>query len=409
MPLDEALALLRDQARPLLRTESVHLLQADGRVLAEDIVAPLPVPPHDNALRDGYAVRVADVAMPNWLMPVSQRIAAGRAAQPLAAGSAARVFTGAPVPRGADAVVAQEDAQSMDDATAPQVRILKCPQPGQGLRRAGEDVALGARALARGSRLTPAGVGLAASMGLEHLKVAARPRVALFSTGDELVMPGRMPPESLPPGAIFNSNHFFLHLLLGRMGCQVTDFGTVPDRRNATLLALKSAAREHDLVLTSGGVSVGDEDHIRACVQQLGQLNLWQIAIKPGKPFAFGQIRRTATESAHFIGLPGNPVSSFTAFLILVRPFLLGMQGAAQTAAPAVSLRADFSWEQPEERREFLRARRNASGGVDLFENQGAGVLSSMQWADGLVDNPAGKAIARGDAVRFIALADLLA
>jgi molybdopterin molybdotransferase len=245
---------------------------------------------------------------------------------------------------------------------------------------------------------------MAASVGMAQLPVARRPRVALFSTGDELVMPGERAPADMPHGAIYNSNRFFLASLLRRMGCEVTDLGIVPDRLDATVKALRSAAQAHDVILTSGGVSVGEEDHIKPAVQALGTLDLWQIAIKPGKPFAHGRIG-----AAHFLGLPGNPVSSFMTFLLLVRPFLLRMQGASEVAMPAQKLRADFAWPRADRRQEFLRVRRNVSGGLDLFPNQSSGVLSSVVWGDGFIDNPPGKTIAPGDMVSFVAFNELLA
>jgi molybdopterin molybdotransferase len=284
------------------------------------------------------------------------------------------------------------------------VRIMRVPSVGQWIRRSGEDVAKGAVILAKGERLTPAAAGLAAGIGLDKVPVARRPRVALFSTGDELVMPGEVPPEQMRPGAIYNSNRFFLSALLRRLGCEVTDYGIVPDRRDATVEALRNASREHDLILTSGGVSVGEEDHIKPAVQSLGSLDLWQIAIKPGKPFAYGKVA-----GAHFMGLPGNPVSSFVTFLLLVRPFLLKLQGARQLAPKAVPLTAHFDWPRADKRREFLRVRRDEEGGLALFANQSSGVLTSAAWADGLVDNPPAHPIRRGDAVAFISLAELLA
>lgn len=287
------------------------------------------------------------------------------------------------------------------------------------MRRAGEDVARGAVVLQKGELLAPASIGLAAGIGLHTLTVAARPRVALFSTGDELVMPGDVPPEAMKPGAIYNSNRFFLRALLLRLGCEVSDMGIVPDERAATLTALAQAAEGHDLILTSGGVSVGEEDHIKPAVQQLGALSLWQIAMKPGKPFAFGHVRRAgagqgaqpdaAQGRAHFIGLPGNPVSSFATFLLLVRPFVLRLMGVQHVAPAAMPMRADFAWPRPDKRREFLRVRRNAAGGLDLYPNQSSGVLTSAHWADGLVDVPAGHTIAPGDTVRFISLKELQA
>ncbi|HET8744372.1 MAG TPA: gephyrin-like molybdotransferase Glp [Ramlibacter sp.] len=400
-PLDDALAALLAQARPLADTESVPTFEADGRVLAEDLVSALQVPPQDNSSMDGYAVRRAEIADEGVPLPVSQRIPAGAAPQPLQPGTVARIFTGAPVPEGADAIVMQEDTQALDDG---RVRILKVPAAGEWIRRSGEDITRGSTVLARGERLGPAAQGLAASIGRERVQVARRPRVALFSTGDELVMPGQVAPEAMKPGAIYNSNRFFLRSLLLRLGCEVRDLGIVPDNRAATIEALREAARDNDLILTSGGVSVGEEDHIKPAVQQLGSLDLWQIAMKPGKPFAYGKVA-----DAHFIGLPGNPVSSFVTFLLLVRPFLLKLQGAARVTPVAVQLPANFDWARPDKRREFLRARRDAEGRLALFPNQSSGVLTSTVWADGLIDVPAGSTIARGDPVRFLPLAELLA
>jgi molybdopterin molybdotransferase len=399
--LDDALEALLARARPLADTESVATFDADGRVLAEDLVSPLQVPPQDNSSMDGYAVRSTEIADEGVALAISQRIPAGAAAQPLQPGTAARIFTGAPVPAGADAIVMQEDTELLEDG---RVRIQRVPAAGQWIRRSGEDITRGSTVLTRGERLGPAALGLAASIGRDRLQVARRPRVALFSTGDELVMPGQVAPEAMKPGAIYNSNRFFLRSLLLRLGCEVRDLGIVPDQREATVQALREAARDNDLILTSGGVSVGEEDHIKPSVQQLGSLDLWQIAMKPGKPFAYGHVA-----DAHFIGLPGNPVSSFVTFLLLVRPFLLKLQGAAQLAPQALQLPAQFDWPRADKRREFLRARRNAEGGLELFGNQSSGVLTSTVWADGLIDVPAGQTIARGERVRFLPLAELLA
>jgi molybdopterin molybdotransferase len=293
--------------------------------------------------------------------------------------------------------------------------FMAYPGVGQWIRRAGEDVTRGAVVLPRGERLSPASLGLAASIGCARLDVVARPRVALFSTGDELVMPGDVEPQAMPVGTIYNSNRFFLRVLLHRLGCEVSDLGIVPDRREATVAALKSAADHHDLILTSGGVSVGEEDHIKPAVERLGALDLWQIAMKPGKPFAYGTVRRDAGagtdagRACHFIGLPGNPVSSYITFLLLVRPFLLRLQGAREIALKTIVLPAHFSLGRADKRREFLRVRRNAAGGLDLFSNQSSGVLTSVVWGDGVVDNPAGTTIAHGDMVSFIPFSELLA
>lgn len=403
MPLSQALDSLLVAAESGLRVETVATLEADGRVLAQDVASELHVPPQDNSAMDGYAVRCADVTHSGSVLSVTQRIAAGGSGHEVEPFTCARIFTGAPIPTGADAVVMQEDCRVVNDCEGG-VRIEAVPNPGQHIRRAGEDVARGQVVLRAGERLGPAELGLAASIGLNRLAVAMRPRVALFSTGDELVMPGTIAPPDMRPGAIYNSNRFFLAALLKRLGCNVTDFGIVPDQLQATVAALSEAAREHDLILTSGGVSVGEEDHIKPAVQSLGALEMWQIAIKPGKPFAYGQVDNT-----HFMGLPGNPVSSLVTFLLLVRPFLLRLQGVGDVAMRSVTVRADFAWPKADKRQEFLRVRRNANGGLDLFPNQSSGVLTSVVWGDGLVDNPGGHPIAVGDEVRYIAFSELLA
>lgn len=412
--LDEALSSLLATVTPLPAVDVVSTFEADGRVLAEDLVSSLQVPAQDNSSMDGYAVRAQDVTHAGAVLRVSQRIAAGDAGYALEPGTAARIFTGAPMPDGADTVVMQEDTEAVGgDVHA--VRFHAVPSAGQWIRRAGEDVRQGTVVLARGERLMPAALGLAASMGMSHLRVAARPRVALFSTGDELVMPGEVAPQDMPRGAIYNSNRFFLRALLHRLGCEVSDLGIVPDRRDATVAALKTAADHHDLILTSGGVSVGEEDHIKPAVQQLGVLDLWQIAIKPGKPFAHGWVRRDAgagsdaVTDCHFIGLPGNPVSSFVTFLLLVRPFLLALQGVREVTPKSIAMTAHFTMGKGDKRREFLRVRRNAAGGLDLFSSQSSSMLTSAVWGDGLVDNPPGCAIAPGDTVRFIPFSELLA
>ena len=402
LTLDEALALLTGAIRPTAadEAESLSTFDALGRVLAEDVRSTLDVPPADNTAMDGYALRCADVPAEGTVLWVSQRIPAGTPPQPLQPGTAARIFTGGQVPLGADAVVMQEQCDAVDGA----VRINAAPQPGQWIRRRGEDVANGAVVLERGIRLTPQALGMAASVGAASLKVARRPRVALFSTGDELVMPG----EPLKPGAIYNSNRYTLRALIQALGCDCTDLGIVPDRLEATREALRLAADGHDLIVTSGGVSVGEEDHLKPAVEAEGRLDLWQIAIKPGKPLAFGEVRRASGGNAWFLGLPGNPVSSFITFLLAVRPVLLCLQGARDWAPRTIAMRADFDWPKPDRRREFLRVRRNEAGGLDLFPNQSSGVLTSTVWGDGVVDNPSGQAISRGDTVRYLPFSEWL-
>ncbi|MFN7572743.1 MAG: gephyrin-like molybdotransferase Glp [Betaproteobacteria bacterium] len=395
LSVEEALQRMLAAAVPVAQTESVPTLEAHGRVLAQPVVSPLAVPPMDNSQMDGYALRCADVPAVPVTLPVSQRIAAGHVGAPLEPGTAARIFTGAPLPLGADAIVMQEATRADGD----RVTVLEAPKPGAWIRRAGLDVQAGSTVLAAGTRLRAQELGLAASVGAATLAVHRRVRVAVFFTGDELVMPG----EPLPPGRIYNSNRFTLRGLLQGLGCEVLDLGIVPDDRSATRAAFVRAAQQADLIVTSGGVSVGEEDHVKPAVESEGELALWQIAMKPGKPLAFGAVR-----GVPFIGLPGNPVSSFVTFVLFARPFILRRQGVAQVEPRALPLRADFDWPRADKRREFLRVRVNAAGGLELFGNQNSAVLTSATWADGLVDNPAGQTVARGAAVRYLPFADLL-
>ena len=401
--LQRLLAVAHDRVLP--EVEKVDTFDSLGRVLARSVVSALDVPPADNTSMDGYAVRAADAPAAGTVLPVSQRLPAGVVGQPLQPGTAVRIFTGAQVPAGADAVVMQEQCAAIAGDALGSVRIDAVPQPGQWVRRRGEDVLLGAEVLAAGTRITPQAMGLAASVGASRLTVRRKPRVALFSTGDELVMPG----ESLKPGAIYNSNRFTLRGLLLAAGCDVTDLGIVPDRLDATREALRTAAAGNDLILTSGGVSVGEEDHIKPAVKAEGWLEAWQVAMKPGKPLAFGAVRRDGGDSeALFMGLPGNPVSSFVTFLLAVAPVLRALQGMPTAMPASLPVRADFDWPKPDKRREFLRARFNASGGVELFPNQSSGVLTSAVWADGLVDLPSGQVVQRGDSVRLLPLSALI-
>jgi molybdopterin molybdotransferase len=417
---DEALARLLDGARVIDEVESIATQDAAGRVLARDLISAIDVPPLDNTSMDGYAVRCADVTSAGCQLQVAQRIAAGSVGHTLAPATAARIFTGAPVPAGADAVVMQE----LCALAGTTLSINHVPHVGEWIRRRGEDIALGQVVLAAGQRLGAAELGVAASIGAAQLSVLRRLRVALFSTGDELAMPG----ETLKPGGIYNSNRYTLKALLDGLGCDVTDMGIVPDQLDVTRALLREAAAGHDLILTSGGVSVGEEDHVKPAVEAEGELALWKIAIKPGKPLAFGAIRKVGAdkatalqggrakdallavadgETAAFIGLPGNPVSSFVTFLMLVRPFVLKAQGAGFKPPRTLQVRADFDW-KGDPRREFLRVRWNDADGLELFPNQSSGVLTSCAWADGLVDNPAGMPIAVGEMVRFLPLSELL-
>ncbi|CAB3758299.1 molybdopterin molybdotransferase MoeA [Paraburkholderia humisilvae] len=414
----DALATLLGAAVQIVGEATLPTLDALNRVLAADVISPLDVPPMHTSSMDGYAVRIADLAHGDRRLPVSQRVPAGHAPQPLAAGTAARVFTGATVPPGADAIVMQEQTEVAGN----EVTLLHTPKAGEWITQQGADIRRGAVILPAGTRLTPQALGLAASVGCAELRVVRRVKVAVFFTGDELTMPG----EPLKPGAIYNSNRFTLRGLLDKLGCDVTDYGIVPDKLDATRATLRDAARDHDLILTCGGVSVGEEDHVKPAVEAEGRLSMWQIAMKPGKPLAFGAVRRASAGAAStvsaagaasdsavpaetfFIGLPGNPVSSFATFVLFVRPFVLRLAGVRTVTPRALSLRADFTQQKADRRNEFLRARVNAAGGLDLFPNQSSAVLTSTVWGDGLIDNPPNHAISAGETVRFIPFSELL-
>ena len=402
--LDDALAIMLSHVQTIPVVESVATWDADGRVLAQDVVSELAVPGLDNSSMDGYAVRSSDVSHVGARLRVTQRIPAGSHGQPLQAGEAARIFTGAPIPPGADAVVMQEHV-TVDPAQPELITIDQAVAAGQWIRRAGEDVCSGAVILPKGCRLQPAELGLAASIGRAVLPVLRKPRVALLSTGDELIMPGSVAPADMKPGTIYNSNRFFLRALLQRAGCEVTDLGIVPDQRQATIDVLAQASADHDLIVSSGGVSVGEEDHVKPAVQSLGVLHVWQIAMKPGKPLAFGWINATGPSPTHapcfFMGLPGNPVSSFVTYLCVVRPFLAALHGCVERVQSPYRLPVHFDWPKPDKRREFLRVRRNAQGGLDLFPNQSSGVLTSVVWGDGLIDVAPGHVLSHGDAVAY--------
>jgi molybdopterin molybdotransferase len=394
LSVDEALAVLLAGARPVADVEQAPTLEATGRVLARAQRSAMDVPPLDNSAMDGYAVRTADVQAPDTKLRIAQRIMAGSVGEALAPGTAARIFTGAPIPAGADAIVMQEFCAADGDA----VVIKKVPEQDAWIRRRASDIAQGAQVLAAGIRLRPQDTGLAASVGINALPVFRRVRMGLFFTGDELVMPG----DPLPPGRIYNSNRFTLNGLAATFGCEVRDYGIVPDSLAATRAVLKRAAAECDVIVTSGGVSVGDADFVKPAVQAEGSLLMWKIAMKPGRPLAFGKVGAAA-----FIGLPGNPVSSFVTFLVFVRPFLLKTQGIAAVGPRAMAARADFDWPEPDPRREFLRVKWNTQGGLEIYPTQDSAVLTSTAWADGLVDNPPNHAIARGDTVRFLAYSEL--
>jgi molybdopterin molybdotransferase len=391
LSVDEALAQLLAAAKPVPDIEQVATLEATNRVLAKPQRSTMDVPPMDNSAMDGYAIRLSDA---QGTLQVAQKIMAGSVGKPLEPGTAARIFTGAPIPPGADTVVMQEFCDTDGDS----IKIKNKPSKGEWIRRVASDIAKGGEILQAGKRLLPQDTGLAASVGIKTLPVHRKVKLGLFFTGDELVMPG----EPLPPGRIYNSNRFTLRGLGEVFGCEVRDYGIVPDSLQATRDMLRRAAGECDLIVTSGGVSVGDADFVKPAVEAEGRLLMWKIAMKPGRPLAFGSV-----QNAFFIGLPGNPVSSFVTFLIFVRPFLLRTQGISAVAPRSIQARADFDWPQPDARREFLRVKWNAQGGLDLYPTQDSAVLTSTSWADGLVDNPANRAIRKGETVRYLPYAEL--
>ncbi len=378
--------------------QEVPLVEARGRVLARAVVSAMNVPPHDNSAMDGYAVRSGDVGA-GARLPVVQTIYAGSVGEPLGAGSAARIFTGAPIPGGADAVVMQESCRPSDG----EVSIPGPVASGAHIRRAGEDISAGATVLAPGRRLRAQELGLAASVGYGSLAVFRRPRVALFFTGDELVEPGR----ALGPGQIYDSNRYTLTGLLDAVGCEVVDMGVVADTLEATRATLEAAALEADLVISTGGVSVGEKDYVRLALEALGRLELWRVRVKPGKPLAFGRVGETP-----FIGLPGNPVSMFATFCLFVAPFLKRMAGMEDVVVRPQGVAAGFEWPVAGGRREYLRARLEArpDGTLEavIHPRQGSGVLTSTVWAEGFVEVPEGTVVQRGDTVNYYLLENLL-
>lgn len=397
--MEEALELLLSHAKKPVETETVPLAEALGRVAAAPVLSQVMVPPWDNSAMDGYAVRGADLEAGPSRLPVSQRIPAGASGDPLKPGTAARIFTGAPIPDGADTVVIQEVCQQDGD----EVQIRDAPTTGANVRYAGEDIKAGEQVIAPGTRLQAQHLGLAASVGAGELEVYKRLKVAVFSSGDELVMPG----NPLGPGQIYNSNQFTLIGLLQAIGCEVSALGIVEDTLEATKEALADGAKQADLVLASGGVSVGEEDHVKPAVEQLGSLDMWKIAIRPGKPLAFGHIGDTP-----FIGTPGNPVSLFVTFCLFARPFILRGQGADAVNPPALFARADFDWNKPEKRREFARARLRVDDSgqpvVSLYSSRSSGVLSSVAWANGLAIIPEETTLKKGDTIQFLPFSELL-
>ncbi len=401
MPVEEGVALIASRVRAVEGVETLPLHLCDNRVLADDLRAPVPLPLFNNSAVDGYALRSADLPInAAQSFPIAARVQAGSAADPIAPGTAVRIFTGAPMPPGADTVFMQEDVE----LAGHEVILPAGLKPGANMRPAGEDVALGALAIPAGTRLRPQHVALAAALGLTTLTVRRRIRVAIFSTGNEVVAPG----EARSAAQLFDSNRFMLAALLRRLHCEVEDLGILRDERGPLAIALQQAATTHDLVLTSGGVSAGEEDHVRAGVESIGSLVLWSMAIKPGRPVAMGVIAGTP-----FIGLPGNPVASFVTFAYVVRPTILALSGARPEPFHALPVRSNFTYKKKKGRREYVRASLNrlADGAVEAtkFPREGAGLLSSLAETDGLVE--LGEDIERvspGDSVNFLSYASLI-
>jgi len=388
--LEETLSALMQRALSPSSVESIPLGEALGRILAEPVLAPMDVPGFDNAQMDGFAVRTEEIA-PGQAMPVSQRIAAGHPGGPLARGSAARIFTGAPIPDGANAVVMQEQALQEPDGQS--VRFSIVPERGQHIRPRGGDLQVGVEVCPKGRRLRPSDLGLLASIGIAQVRVYRPLRLCVFSSGDELVQPG----IALSPGQIYDSNRPMMLAMARSLGALVTDLGVLPDRAEVTREALAQAGAEQDVVLTCGGVSVGEEDHIKAAVRAVGELDLWQVAIKPGKPFAFGRVG-----SAAFLGLPGNPVSAWVTFVLLVQPFLLRSSGADEVTAPRSRAIARFDWPRPDAREEFLRGWLDEEGRVGIHPKQNSQLLTSVTQSNCLVRVPAGTVVRAGDSVELI-------
>lgn len=399
IPLEQALSRLLGAATKTVESERIPLQAALKRVITQACHAPGPVPPHDNSAVDGFALRTSDLK--DIALPVSQRIAAGQAPRPLKEGTAARIFTGAAVPPGANAIVMQENTQLEEG----RLRVLKRVEPGQNIRPCGQDLEAGAEALAAGTRLRPQDLGLLASIGLAEVEVFRTLKVAILTTGDELVTPG----APLAPGQIYNTNRFTLQGLLQGMGLTVVDCGDVADTLEATEHALKTAGEQADVIITTGGVSVGEEDHVRRAIENQGELDLWRIAIKPGKPLAFGRIGKTPV-----IGLPGNPAAVLVTFMLLARPFLLKMQGLKEALLLPVplSLPAYFSAPNAGSRREFMRVschlNDRGESYLEAHPNQSSGMLSSASWASGLAVIAEGRTVQFGDLVPYLPFSDLL-
>ena len=399
MPVDRARTLIRQFLTPVTATERMHVRAALDRVLAEDVVSPVAVPGHDNSAMDGWAVRFADLAADGetTLPRIGESFAGKPFAGTFAPGTAVRIFTGGVMPPGTDTVVMQERATEVDGGV--RVAAGAVTRAGQNRRFAGEDVKEGQVVFRRGQPVRPAELGMIASLGVNEVTVYRRLRVAFFSTGDELKSIG----TPLAAGEIYDSNRYTLYGMLVRLNCEIVDMGVVPDVPEALENAFATAAANADVVITSGGVSVGEADFVKAAVEKLGRVEMWKVAMKPGKPIVYGRVGE-----ADFVGLPGNPVSAFATFCLFVRPFLLKRMGASRVLYRAFPVRAASAWTRAGDRREFLRARLTDDGRVELFPNQSSGVLTSCTWGDGFVDLDIGQTFQPGDWVRFIPFSEVL-
>ena len=399
MNVDAALERLLQSARPVSDIETVTIIDSLGRVAAASIHSTIDVPGYDNSAMDGYAVRSADVPAAGTRLKITQRIAAGSVGEAVTPGTAARIFTGAPIPPGADAVVMQENCEVEGDELVVQQPV----EANLNIRRQGNDMASGQIAIEAGTRIGPQHMSLAAGVGVNDIRVYRKIRAAILYTGDEIIEPG----QPLAPGKIYNSNRYALHGLLRSLGVEITLDQHVEDSFEATRKAFVEASQKADLIISSGGVSVGGEDHVKPAIEAEGQLDLWKIAMKPGKPLAYGSIG-----DAIVFGLPGNPVSVFVTFLLFVRPYLLKMQGCTEFTADSIPVKAGFDWSKPGVRREFARARLETSQQGELtavlFPRQGSDVSSSVAWADGLVTIPENRTVAKGDSLQFTGFSELM-
>lgn len=403
LSIDEALEILTSSAKVTNSTQLIELDNTLNRMLAIDIHANISVPSFDNSAMDGYVINLKENQINTsggFTFKINDRIPAGSIGDTLASGCAARIFTGAPIPKGANTVLMQEECELIENKS--KIEVYRPISLGENIRPIGNDIQSGDVILPKGKQLQPQDIALAASVGINKLKVFHKIKVGVFFTGDELAKPG----DTLQQGQIFNSNRYSLVALLNKLGCEVINLGNIKDTFNATCDALEALKSDCDLIITTGGVSVGEEDYIKSAIEELGQLNLWRIKIKPGKPFAFGNLGHCA-----FIGLPGNPVSAIVTFLLFARPFIKKMQGATHYLNTAFKTQANFDWHKLKPRREFVRVRLDHATfptKANLYPKQGSDVLSSMVWADGLIEIPEKTTVKRGEVLNFYPLNEML-